>query len=68
MTQKYPNIITKIIIWLVVEILLNLLNLDTLADYTEYITAQKQSYLFTISLLSQANNTNFKRTWKIFPS
>jgi hypothetical protein len=52
MTQKYPEIITKIMIWLVVEILLNLLNLDTLADYSEYIIAQKQSYLFTISLLS----------------
>jgi hypothetical protein len=46
MTQKNPEIITKIIIWLVVEILLNLVNLDTLADYSEYITAHQQSYIF----------------------
>ncbi len=40
MNLKWKTIFIKIIIWLVTEIYLNLLGLDTLADYSEFILVQ----------------------------
>ena len=37
MNLKWKTILIKIIIWLATEIYLNLLGLDTLADYSEFI-------------------------------
>ena len=37
MNLKWKTIFIKIIIWLATEIYLNLLGLDTLADYSEFI-------------------------------
>ncbi|MEC4894015.1 MAG: hypothetical protein SAL07_24835 [Oscillatoria sp. PMC 1051.18] len=37
MTLPEKKLLAKIIIWIVAEILLNLLGMDDLADYSEYI-------------------------------
>ena len=53
MSKKWKQSIVKIVMWLMIEIILNLLNLDTLADYSEFILAQKEGSVFTACLLCQ---------------
>jgi hypothetical protein len=38
MQVKWRTFITKIIVWLVLELLLNILGLDQLADYSEFLS------------------------------
>ena len=42
MNSQWQHSILKISVWVMVELLLNLLNLDTLGDYSEYIFEQKR--------------------------
>ncbi len=40
----WKNLVTKLIIWLLSEILLAFLGLDNLADYSEFIFSQDVSF------------------------
>ncbi len=42
MNHQWHNSILRIGIWVMIEILLNLLNLDTLGDYSEFVFEQKR--------------------------
>ncbi|MDJ0687217.1 MAG: hypothetical protein QNJ41_01790 [Xenococcaceae cyanobacterium MO_188.B32] len=42
MNSQWQHSILKISFWVIVELLLNLLNLDTLGDYSEFIFEQKR--------------------------
>ncbi len=37
MNNQWQSILIKITVWLIVEIFMNLLGVDTLADYSEFI-------------------------------
>ena len=43
MKSQWQNSLVRISIWVIVEILLNLLSLDTLGDYSEFVFEQKQA-------------------------
>ena len=43
MEIRWKILLTQVLIWLVAEILLNSLGIDTLADYSEFIFAQNKS-------------------------
>ncbi len=45
MIIRWDELILRIIIWLVLEIVLNLLGFDDLADYTEFIIENKKTYV-----------------------
>jgi hypothetical protein len=40
MKIQWKNVLLKIILWLVTEMLLNLLGLDSIADYGEFISGR----------------------------
>ena len=42
MNNQWQNSILRISIWLIAELLLNLLSLDTLGDYSEFVFEQKR--------------------------
>ena len=42
MNHQWHNSLLRIGIWVIVELLLNLLNLDTLGDYSEFVFEQKR--------------------------
>ncbi len=42
MKNQWQHSILRISIWVMVELLLNLLNLDTLGDYSEFVFEQKR--------------------------
>ena len=42
MNNQWQKSILRISIWLMIELLLNLLNLDTLGDYSEFVFEQKR--------------------------
>ena len=54
MNSQWQNSILRISIWVIVELLLNLLNLDTLGDYSEFVFEQKR-YL-TAPVMARFNN------------
>ncbi len=41
MNTRWKKLLVKIIVWLVVEILLTILGIDDLADYSEFIGEKK---------------------------
>ena len=51
MNLKWKTIFIKIIIWLATEIYLNLLGLDTLADYSEFILVRDTDKVVLIPFL-----------------
>ena len=51
MNSQWRHSILKIGIWVIVEILLNLLNLDTLGDYSEFIFEQKHHLTDSVILI-----------------
>ena len=42
MKFQWQKLLTKIILWLGMEILLNMMGLDDLADYSEFLSIQKE--------------------------
>jgi hypothetical protein len=46
----WQKLLLKVIFWLAIEIYFNSLGVDTIADYSEFISNQKSSYLATNSL------------------
>lgn len=47
-TPQLKTRLTKITIWLVAEITLNLLNMDTMADYGEFVFGQEFAIAHTL--------------------
>jgi hypothetical protein len=47
---KWQKLLVKATIWLAAEITLNLLGIDDLADYTEFVERQKKILLFQLDL------------------
>lgn len=45
MRTQWKKIVVKITCWLIVEIILNLLGLDNLADYSEFVFEEKSLIL-----------------------
>ena len=43
MQGKWSQLIIKLTVWLLIELLLNVVGLDTLADYSEYVFIKEQS-------------------------
>lgn len=43
MKGNWQKVGAKITVWLLLEILLNLVGLDTMADYSEYVFTQEQT-------------------------
>ena len=43
MSQKWKKILVRIMVWMSAEIVLNLLNLDTLSDYSEFLLERQIS-------------------------
>ena len=41
MNTRWQKLLVKIAVWLVIEILFTLLGIDDLADYSEFISEQK---------------------------
>lgn len=41
---QWQQVGARLTAWLLIEVLLNLVGLDTLADYSEYVFAQDQSH------------------------
>jgi hypothetical protein len=56
MKTQWQKILLKITCWLIVEIILNLLGLDNLADYSEFVfedkTASLKSYIAEVAIPS----------------
>ncbi len=56
MKTQWQQILVKITFWLIVEIFLNLLGLDNLADYSEFIFEGKNhtivSYICEVAIVS----------------
>ena len=62
MNHQWHNSLLRIGIWVMIEILLNLLNLDTLGDYSEFVFEQKRyrnsHHLVLCSLMIVPRTTN----------
>lgn len=56
MNIQWQKLVTKILIWLVAEVLLSLIGLDDLADYSEFVFDYRGS---------QGNNISIAATTKI---
>lgn len=56
MQTQWQKILVKITFWLIVEIILNLLGLDNLADYSEFVfegkTLMQKSYICEVAISS----------------
>ena len=50
MNTHWQKLLVKIAIWLIIEILLTVLGIDDLADYSEFISEQKSILLTSCTI------------------
>jgi hypothetical protein len=55
MRLKWKNLLCQIAVWLVAEIILNLLGIDNLADYGEFVF-DKDAIMITIAMVFDLTN------------
>ena len=53
MNSQWQYSILKISVWLIAELFLNLFNLDTLGDYSEFVFEQKRRVRASQTLLTK---------------
>lgn len=50
MTVRYSKLLGKLAVWLTLEIVLNLMGLDELADYSEFVFDQSNHVISTVPI------------------
>ena len=54
MQVKWQTLITKVVVWILLESLLNLLGLDQLANYSEFLSHARSTSLASARVLTSA--------------